>query len=688
MIEPMKTGLKLAGRYPLVILVCATALIGAVLGMLSQPTATRWVISLVCLAVAARLAVGMIRDLRSGRYGVDLLAIVAILAAAAVGEYWASLVICLMVTGGEALEDYASARAGRSLSALLDNAPHEVGRINSDGLVDRISVDQVNVGDRIQVRPGEMVGVDGLLQVGNATVDESSLTGESMPVLRRPGEQLMAGSVNGPTAVVMRATATAADSQYQRIVALVREAQDSRAPFVSLADRVAVPFTAVSLAIAGLAWFLSGDAVRFAEVLVVATPCPLIIAAPVAFMAGTSRAAKLGIIVRDSGALEQLARVRTAAFDKTGTLTRGTPAVTAIHPSEGVSDDRVLELAAAVEQMSTHPIATAITSEARRRGIAPQPVEDAQEVTAAGIGAVLEGRRVRVGTQSFAGGDAATRQKALDSSLTTPATPTPAGSKQAAATRVYVSCDERLIGVIEASDPVRPEAVGTLAELARLGVGRTMMLTGDSRATADLVAGQLGVSTARAGLTPADKVEAVRSADRRPVMMVGDGVNDAPVLAVADVGVAMGAKGSAAAVESADVVVMEDDLFRVARAVQIGRRTLSVAWQAIGIGIGLSLALMLVGATGAMPAVVGAGLQELVDLACILWALLSGRPGRAERLHASLSNTDPTTGDASGRVVTADGAAPIEGAPYRAEGSTDSGLSTHRDIAAEQSRVV
>lgn len=683
MIEPMRTGLKRLIHYPLVILVCATALIGAVLIALSQPTAARWVVSAVCLAVAARLAVGMVRDLRSGRYGVDLLAIVAILASAAVGEYWASLVICLMVTGGEALEDYASARAGRSLSALLDNAPHEVGRINSDGLVDRIPVDRVTVDDRIQVRPGEMVGVDGVLEVGNATVDESSLTGESMPVVKRPGEQVMAGSVNGPTAVVMRATATAADSQYQRIVALVREAQASRAPFVSLADRVAVPFTVVSLAIAGLAWFLSGEAVRFAEVLVVATPCPLIIAAPVAFMAGTSRAAKLGIIVRDSGALEQLARVRTAAFDKTGTLTRGIPAVTAIHPTEGVSADRVLELAAAVEQMSTHPIATAITTAAGRRGVAPQPVEEAHEATAAGISAVLAGQQIRVGTRSFAGADDAAQVAALDSSPATTAT-----SRRAAATRVYVSCDEQLIGVIEASDPVRPEAAGTLAELARLGVNHTMMLTGDTQATADLVASQLGVSTARAGLTPADKVEAVKSASRRPVMMVGDGVNDAPVLAVADVGVAMGAKGSAAAVESADVVVMEDDLFRVARAVQIGRRTLSVAWQAIGIGIGLSLALMLIGATGAMPAVVGAGVQELVDLSCILWALLSGRPGRAERLHADLSNTVPTTGDASGKVVAASGAAPIGGATHRGEGPIDSGLTGHRSISTEQSRVV
>ncbi|AZZ42181.1 cadmium-translocating P-type ATPase [Acidipropionibacterium jensenii] len=656
----MTKGLQFARRYPLVILIVLTGVLGGTLVLAGASVPARWVVTVACLGVAVRLTVGMIQELRSGTYGVDLLAIVAIGATAWVGQYWACLVICLMVAGGAALEDYAHGRAGRSLSALLDNAPHEVGRITADGQVERVPVDLVQIGDRIQVRPGEMVGVDGTLEVGNATLDESSLTGESMPVLRRPGEQLMAGSVNGPTAVAMRATALAADSQYQRILTLVRNAQSSRAPFVSLADRVAVPFTIVSLAIAGLAWALSGDPVRFAQVLVVATPCPLIIAAPVAFMAGTSRAAKLGIIVRDSGSLEQLARVRTAAFDKTGTLTSGTPTVTAVHPADGIAADRLIALAASVEQMSTHPIATSLTADALGRGLSLESATGAREVPAAGIAAVVSGHQVLVGTRSFAWAGRTA----------------PEPTDRAAVTRVFVSCDGQPTGVIELADLVRPEARATLAELRQLNVGRTLMLTGDGRATADAVARQVCVDEVRAELTPADKVETVRSLDRRPVLMVGDGTNDAPVLAAADVGIAMGAKGSAAAVESADVVVMEDDLFRVARAVQIGRRTLAVAWQAIAIGIGLSVALMLVGATGVMPAVLGAGLQELVDLACILWALLSGRPGREERRHQTLSQTLSTRTPAPGNV----GKAPARPMVGAADGSAYQGRSADRSV--------
>ncbi|WP_257477356.1 heavy metal translocating P-type ATPase [Acidipropionibacterium jensenii] len=652
-------------RYPLVALVCLTAVADGLLLLAGAATPARWLVTIVCLAIATRMAIGMVADLRSGSYGIDLLAVVAIVSTTVLGEYWAALVICLMVTGGEGLEDLASARAGRSLSALLDNAPHEVGRITEDGTVERIPVGRVAVGDRIQVRPGEMVGVDGDLEVGNATLDESSLTGEPMPVLRRPGEQLMAGSVNGPTAVVMRATALAADSQYQRIVELVRQAQDSRAPFVGLADRVAVPFTAVSLAIAAVAWFLSGDPVRFAEVLVVATPCPLIIAAPVAFMAGTNRAARLGIIIRDSGALEQLARVRTAAFDKTGTLTRGAPRVTAVHCAPGFTAEQVIALAAAVEQMSVHPIGTAITADAADRGLHLAAADEALEVTSAGITARVAGRQVRVGTRSFAGLDSSGSQ-----------TPFAPEGTDRATTRVHVWADGGPVGVIEMADSVRPEAAATLAELSRLGIERTLMLTGDAAATAEQVAGQLGIPEAAAGLTPAGKVEAVRSARPRPVMMVGDGVNDAPVLAVAEVGVAMGVQGSAAAVESADVVVMKDDLSRVALAVRIGRRTLSVAWQAIAIGIGLSLALMLVAATGVMPAVVGAGIQELVDLACILWALLSGRPGRDERRHQGFPRGAVPA--AAGNVSA--GARALPGTHVSPQFASQTGETSHRGV--------
>lgn len=374
---------------------------------------------------------------------------------------------------------------------------------------------------------------------------------------------------------------------------MVRSAQASRAPFVAMADRIAVPFTAVSLLIAALAWIISGDPGRFAAVLVVATPCPLIIAAPVAFMAGMNRAARAGIIVRDSGSLERLAEVRTAAFDKTGTLTCGEPAVTAVIPVEGREPDEVLAVAAAAEAMSTHPLARAVVAEAARRGLKVPHAEEAEQIVSSGVSARIGGRPVRVGGAAFAMGtdDFAARDLQV-------------AAGGAPDTHVHVWFDGSALGVIEVSDPVRPEAGATLEELS-----------------------ELGITDVRAGLRPEDKLAAVTGA-LGPVMMVGDGVNDAPVLAAADIGVAMGAKGSAAAVESADVIIMEDDLLRVGAAVEIGRRTVSVARQAIGIGIGLSLALMIVGASGVMPPVIGAGAQELVDLTCILWALGSARPSR------------------------------------------------------------
>lgn len=603
---------RFVARYPLVVVVLGAGVAGGLAHAAGSPDAARWLISVLASGMAAWLAWGMIADLRSGTYGIDLLAITAILATVVVGEYWASLVICLMLTGGEALEDVARQRASRELSALLENVPRQAWRRRGDGSFEQVDVDDVRVGDELRVRPGELVGVDGVLLSDAATLDESSLTGESMPVEKVAGDSLLSGAVNGPIVVLMRASADAADSQYQQIVQLVREAQDSRAPFVRLADRVAIPFTLASFAIAGIAWWLSGTPTRFAEVLVVATPCPLIIAAPVAFMAGTGRAAKLGIIVKDSASLEQLARLRTVAFDKTGTLTRGTPQVVAVRPAPGWSQESLLEVAAAAEALSTHPLAAAIVRAARERGLPVAGGEQASESVAAGVAGRVSGRLVRAGKSDFVGAGSA-------------ALP-PADGHSA----VHVSVDGAYAGLVELADQVRPEAAQTIAELRRLGVVDSLMLTGDDAATAGAVGALVGVRQVRAALLPADKVEAVRAAPGRPVLMVGDGVNDAPVLAAADVGIAMGAKGSAAATQSADVVVMHDDVYRVARAVHVGRRTMAIAWQALAIGLGLSIVLMLVAATGALPAVAGAATQELVDLACILWALLAARPGRDE----------------------------------------------------------
>ena len=564
--------------YPWVLATLAVAAVGGLLEATGEHTAARWVVSAFAVLVALSQARGMIADLRAGNRGIDLLAVTAIGSTVAVGEYWAALVVCLMLSGGEALEDYAAGRARRELTGLLQNAPRTAHRLAADGTVTDVPVEQVVVGDRVLVRPFEVVPVDGVLESDGATLDESSLTGESLPVDHDRGDDLLAGSVNGGEALDVRATAAAADSQYQRIIALVREAQDSKAPFVRLADRVAVPFTLVAFALAVVAWLVSGDPARIAEVLVVATPCPLIIAAPVAFMGGMSRSARAGIIVKSSGTLEQLAHARTAAFDKTGTLTHGRPQVVGVE-SDVMAPDDLLLLAAAVEQYSTHPLAQAVVARARETGRPVPPAEDLVEVPAHGLRGTVDGHAVVVGSARFV-------QQETGTAL---------GSK--VGTAVHVAVDGRVAGRLELADELRAEAPATIAALHRAGVGTTMMLTGDSTQVARRIAAEAGIDDVRAELLPQDKVEAIRTAPHRPVMMVGDGVNDAPVLAAADVGVAMGARGASAASESADVVITVDDLSRAARAVQIGRRTMRVAWQAIGIGVGLSLALMLVAAS-------------------------------------------------------------------------------------------
>lgn len=471
-------------------------------------------------------------------------------------------------------------------------------------------VGEVAIGDIVEVRPGEVLPVDGLVLDDDATLDESSLTGESLPVVHAAGDAVASGAVNGGGVIRIRATATAAGSQYQAIIDLVSAASDSRAPFVRLADRVALPFTAVAFLIGGIAWAVSGDPTRFAEVLVVATPCPLLIAAPVAFIAGMSRAAGFGVIIKNGGVLERLARVRTAAFDKTGTLTRGEPVVLRVDTVDGggasLSADRVLSAAASVEQDSAHVLAQAVVTAASGASRAATGVA---EVMGRGIHGTVDGVAVSVGRQDWV--DAAAR-------------PTWA-ALGAGEMAVHVALDARLAGRIVLTDELRPESAEALTRLRALGVTRTVMLSGDSVETAEAIGARCGIDEVQARLLPADKVAAVHDLQPRPVLMVGDGVNDAPVLALADVGVAMGARGATAASESADVVVLVEDLLRVPRTVALAQRTIRIAMQSIGIGIGLSLVLMLVAAFGVIPAIVGAGLQELIDVVTILNSLRAGR---------------------------------------------------------------
>ena len=618
---------RIAG-YPALSGAVLVAAVAGGLELAGSHEIARWGISAYALLIAVIEGVGMVRSMLKKKWGIDVLAVTAIIATVVVGEYWAALIIVIMFTGGEALETFAAGRAKRELTALLNRTPLIAHRLVDNEPQD-VAIADVAPGDLLIVRPGELVPVDGVLVSDAATLDESSLTGESLPVDRVAGDELVSGAVNGAAMLTMRVTARAEDSQYQRIVALVAEAAESKAPFVRMADRYAVPFTIAAYVLAAVGWIWSGEPARFAEVLVVATPCPLIIATPVAFIAGMSRQARHGIIVKNGGTLEKLAGIRTAAFDKTGTLTHGQPALASLHTTKGWTENELLAIAASAEQYSAHTLAQSIVTSTRFLGLDIAPATDVVETTAHGLTARVGGRVVVVGKRGFISDvDARTPQQKLE--------PGEVG--------VYVAVDGKYAGAIILRDEIRPDAADTISWLRRMGVTHTVMLTGDAKATAEHVADQLGVTEVDADCLPLDKVHRVQALTHRPVMMVGDGVNDAPVLAAADVGVAMGARGSTAASESADVVIMKDDLSRVARAVEISKQTIRIATQSIWIGMALSVGLMVVAVFGLLPAILGATLQEIIDLVTILNALRAlGGKANVVRLVTQVTAAPPTT---------------------------------------------
>ena len=598
-------------RYSVIAVTIAVALAVLVLHVAGFAEAGRWLAIGYVSVIVAWTAGDMARDVMRGNFGLDVLALVAMVATLLVDEYVASLIIVLMLSGGEALEDYAARRARRELTALLDRSPQVAHLIvdpenDASSEVRDVAADDVEVGDVLLIRPGEIVPVDGELLDAEAAFDESSLTGESLPAPKETGAEVLSGSINGSRAVRIRALRRSGDSQYQQIVALVSQAQASKAPVVRVADRFAVPFTAVSLAIAGVAWWLSGDATRFAEVLVLATPCPLLIAAPVAFLGGMSRAAKAGVIVKGGAVMEQLARVRSAAFDKTGTLTQGRPQLVAVRAEPGFHADDVLALAASAEQYSSHVLAASIHRAATERELPIRPAEAADEVATNGVVATIGGRQVVVGKPAYVASLAPdTRRVELRSGETA----------------AYVAVDGRFAGVLVLADHARPESPAVVTWLRAHGVRRVAMLTGDTQDTAAAIAADVGITEVHAELLPPDKVQVAARLRPRPVLVIGDGVNDAPMLAAADVGIAMGARGATAAGGAADAVLLQDSVTGVADAVSLGKHTLRTAYVAIWIGIALSVGLMLVATTGAIPAVAGALTQELVDLATIGYAL-------------------------------------------------------------------
>ena len=652
--------------------------------VLGNPGFGQWLVIALVLIIVIDTVRGMIDDLRHGQVGVDVLAVVAILSTVAVAEYWASWAVTLMITSGEAIEEYAQAKAERSLTALMEAAPQTAHVVNlpgvgrgfaagkgdsSDGFrrvgsasaaaaahrFDTVPVEQVQLGDVLMVLPGETVPVDGELLSGTATLDLSNINGEPVPREVFAGARVMSGAVNGSTALTMRATQVAADSQYQRILELVASAQESRPAVVKTADRLAVPFTVLSLMIAGIAWAMSGVPTRFAQVLVLATPCPLLIAAPVAYIAGTGRLAAAGVLIKAQDVLENLGRVTQVFFDKTGTLTVKQPQVVRVEMLPGaatrLNEDHVLMMAGAVESYSVHILSKGIAkagAEALARlrqrfedgqRLCPEPeaswpghgreypvIKNINEDAGKGVSGEVNGHAVRVGRLSFA---AAGEEGFLAVDRTAPSRSeddlrTRFGLLQPDEMASYVSVDGQLIARIVLRDVPRANAKAALAKLHELGVTKLAMLTGDKRASANIIASEVGIDEVHAELFPEDKVAAVKAATgagKTVTMMVGDGVNDAPVLAVADIGVAMTDGTSTAASESAQVVIMNDNIAAVPRAIAIARRTKRVMLQAVIAGLVLATIGMIAAAFDLIPVVVGAFLQEAIDVVSILWAL-------------------------------------------------------------------
>jgi heavy metal translocating P-type ATPase len=547
---------------------------------------------------------------------VDAIALVAMLGALALQEYLAGAVIALMLAGGNALEASASRRARRALTALVERAPRIAHRRRA-GRVEEVPVADVGVGDTLIVRAGEIVPVDGIVVSEAATLDESTLTGETLPSDRGRGSSVRSGTSNAGDVFDMRTLRPAAESTYAALVRLVEGAESQRAPFVRLADRYAAFFLPLTLAVAGLAWALSGSPVRALAVLVVATPCPLILAAPIALISGVSRAARSGVIVKGGAVIERLGGARTVLLDKTGTLTLGTPTIESVVVLDGLAEGELLRAAASLDQLSAHVLGEAIVHDAEGRGLELEIPEAVIEQPGQGIEGMVGGRRVTVGSEGWL------RERGYETAQARSDEPQSSGT--AGHARVLVGVEGKLAGVIVMADHLRSDAPDLVAQLRAAGVRRVAMVSGDRAEVANEIARRAAIDEVYAEKSPEDKLDIVRalqeSEPSEPVVMVGDGVNDAPALALADVGIAMGVVGATVSSETADAVIMVDRIDRVAEALRIGRRSLAIARQSVLFGIGLSLAAMGFAAFGYIQPIGGALLQEGIDVAVILNAL-------------------------------------------------------------------
>jgi heavy metal translocating P-type ATPase len=611
-------------RWALVSVAVLGLAAGGVAYAMHRPELADLCFTFATVPVIAGLAVSIVRDFLAGRLGVDAIALLSMSAAIALGQPLAGAVVALMYSGGNVLEDIAVARAEYNLRALVDRAPREAHRRTDDHIED-VPIAAVAIGDRLMVRAGEIVPVDGVVASSAATVDESALTGEPIPVVRSRGGAVLSGSLNAGEAFELTVMATAGESTYAGIVRLVTAAQTAKAPFVRLADRYALIFLPVALAVAALAWLISGDLIRSLAVLVAATPCPLILAAPVAFIAGVAQAARRGILVKGGGPLEALARAHTVLFDKTGTLTVGGARLLSVEVAPGESVEEVLMLGASLEQASHHVLANAIVQAGVARGLKLKVPEQVRETLGSGLAGVIDGRRVSAGSRDLiltSGGLAPWASRAIRR------------ASWRSALIVFVAVEGRPVGALLLADELRSDTPRAIRLLRDAGIARMVMVTGDRAAAAQSIGAALDLDAVLADRVPADKVEAVRTEQRlHPTIMVGDGINDAPALASADVGIALGARGASASSEAADVVILADRLDRVGEAIAIAQRARAIAIESIIAGMGLSLLAMAAATVGWLAPVPAAILQEAIDVAVILNALRALVPayGRAGR---------------------------------------------------------
>lgn len=597
------------------------ALLGLLSGlafwMMGQPEYATIAWTAGVLPVLGALCVEILRSLRQGDVGLDIVAALSMSAALVFGETLAAAVVALMYAGGTFLESFAQGRARREMRDLLSRVPRTATR-HRNGALDEVPLDDIQPGDLLLIRQGDVAPVDGTVESAGAMLDQSALTGESMPAKLAQGQEVMSGATNAGEAFDLLATQAAADSTYAGIVRLVEAAQQTKAPMARMADRYSQLFLIVTVTLATAAWWFTGDPIRAVAVLVVATPCPLILAVPVALVAGLSRAAHFGVLIKGGRPLEALARIRTLILDKTGTLTDGRPQIISIDGQGEMTADEVLYFAAALDQASKHPIAQAIVAAAQARDISLPVPQNVVETAGGGVAGTVDGRRVAVGGAGF-----------VATQLGAPAPDM--AVLEAGSVIVALAVDGRLAGHLVMADALRDGTADLLAGLRKLGISRILMATGDRRAVAEAVTAGLGLDAVHADLTPDQKVRLVLAERKHgPVMMVGDGVNDAPALAAADIGVAMGARGAAASAEAADVVLLVDHLDRLLPGIAIAQRSRRIAVESVVVGIGLSILGMIAAAFGYLTPVQGAVLQEAIDVAVILNALRALRivPGQ------------------------------------------------------------